>query len=284
MKPGLYTMPAAEYHADPAPAPSLSNSLIRCLLDLTPRHAWLQHPRLNPHFVPFNGEGKFDAGTVAHAMLLEGEDVCQVIDAGDWRTNAAKDARDAARKAGKVPLLSDQHAVVKAMVRAAREYVDSTPLRGVLERAKPEQTLVWREKSGVWCRARLDLLDLTGSDPLILDYKTTGVGGGPAEFARRNVLAHGYDTQSVFYPRGLGALGYGGARFMFLVQEDEPPFMCYLAEPSESLIELANSKVRRALGLWQRCLQSNQWPGYPDSVHQLEAPVWALKDEEIAAL
>jgi hypothetical protein len=283
MKPGLYTMSAREYHADPAPAPSLSNSLIRCLLDLTPRHAWLQHPRLNVDHVPYESH-VFDPGTVAHAMLLEGEDVCQVIEAADWRTNAAKDARDAVRKAGKVPLLSDQYAKVSAMVRAARDYLDSTPLRGILERAQAEQTVIWREKSGVWCRARLDLLDLTGSDPLILDYKTTGAGGGPAEFARRNVLAHGYDTQAVFYPRGLGALGHGGARFMFLVQEDEPPFMCYLAEPAESMAELANSKIRRALGLWQRCLQANHWPGYPESVHQLEAPVWALKEEEAAAL
>ena len=42
----------AEYHADPAPEPSLSRSLAHTLLTRSPRHAWQAHPRLNPAWLP----------------------------------------------------------------------------------------------------------------------------------------------------------------------------------------------------------------------------------------
>jgi hypothetical protein len=220
----------------------------------------------------------FDIGTVAHALLLEGDDRAAVIDAEDWRTKAAKEARDAAREAGKIPLLPDQHAAVRDMLQAAHDYIERTDLRGIFSRGKPEQSLIWKD-TGVWCRARLDWL--TDDRSVILDYKTTGADG-PGEFIRRNLITHGYDTQAVFYPRGLGALGHRGARFLFLVQESFAPFMCYLVEPAESMVELATHKISRALPLWRDCLGSNRWPGYSTDVHQADAPMWAMKEEEAA--
>ncbi|WP_242401117.1 hypothetical protein [Acetobacter okinawensis] len=46
--PGIYDLPEAQYHADPCPTPSLSNSVARILLDESPMHAHFSHPRLNP--------------------------------------------------------------------------------------------------------------------------------------------------------------------------------------------------------------------------------------------
>ena len=276
LQPGIYTIPAEQYHADPAPLPSLSNSLIKTLLNKTPRHAWMDHPRLNPQFQRREDESKFDLGTAAHAMLLEGVNKAKRIDAEDWRTKAAKEARDMARADGLLPMLPDQYAAAMAMHEAARDYIDSTALRGILQAGKPEQTLIWRERHA-WCRARLDWL--SEDREIILDYKTTAVDG-PGDFMRRNIIAHGYDTQAVFYPRGMQALGHRRPRFLFLVQETAAPFLCYLVEPAESMVELATGKVTRALALWGECVGSNRWPGYSTNVHQAEAPVWALKEEE----
>ncbi len=273
---GIHTIDADLYHADPCAQPSLSNSLIKTLLTKTPRHAWLQHPRLNPLY-EHKDSGSFDIGSAAHALLLEGVTKARRIDADDWRTKDAKLARDAARMDGEIPLLRDQFEAVMAMVEAAKRYIDSTSLRGIFENGHPEQTLIWRDMN-TWCRARLDWL--TDDRSLILDYKSTAVDG-PGEFMRRNIIAHGYDTQSVWYPRGLAAVGHPGARFLFLVQETFSPFMCYLVEPAESLIELATNKISRAVPLWRDCLGSDRWPGYPVEVHQADAPVWALKEEEL---
>ena len=42
---------------------------------------------------------------------------------------------------------------------------------------KPEQTIIWREDNGIWCRARLDWLH--DSHLIIDDYKSTGRSVAP---------------------------------------------------------------------------------------------------------
>src|SRR5687767_13860747 len=192
LAPGIYDVPADTYHADPAP-PSLSASICKLLCQRSPRHAWEAHPALNPEFVRVE-EKKFDAGTAAHAMLLDGDDICEVIDAQDWRTNKAKDARDAARANGKVPLLAGQYEQVQNMVTAARwqlETVDAAP--PLLEHGKPEQTLIWQE-GDVTCRALVDWLhdDHTAVD----DLKTTTGSANPADWAHRRLWDLGADIQA----------------------------------------------------------------------------------------
>lgn len=277
--PGIYTMCAAEYHADPAPQPSLSNSIITTLLRDTPRHAWMAHPRLNPQHRDDDGAAVFDIGTATHALLLEGMNCAAVLDFDDWRTKDAKVARDAARAAGKIPLLAKQFAAVDAMVSAAHAYVATTGFSDVFGRGKPEQTLLWKER-GLWCRARPDWL--TDDFRLILDYKSTGAKG-PHEWVNRQLMAHGYDNQAIWYTRGLSALGHPGARFVFLVQESFAPFMCYLVEPSTVMVEYAKGRVERAVSIWRECMRANNWPGYSTQVHQADPPMWAMKEEEVYA-
>lgn len=276
---GIHTMPAAEYHADPALQPSLSNSLMKTLLQKTPRHAWMDHPRLNPAYKPRADKKTFDLGTAAHSLLLEGVQKAARIDAKDWRTDVAKAQREEARAAGKIPILPSQYEATHAMVEAARSYIDTTHLRGIFERGQPEQVLLWKSMN-VWCRARLDWLTDDRRD--ILDYKTTEVDS-PAAFMRNNVAAHGYDTQSVWYPNGVQHITGERPRFTLLVQEVRPPFACYLVEIAETMTAVASSKVTRALTLWRDCLASNRWPGYPGHPYQAEAPVWAIREEEEAS-
>lgn len=273
--PGIYsTLSATEYHADPCATPSLSNSLLTTLLQKTPRHAWLAHPRLNPSFQPDVAKDEFDLGTAAHSLLLEGIDSVQLCDFGDWRTNAAKEAKAATRAAGKIPMLPHHVERLTKMMTALHAYVATTDYAGIFERGKPEQTVI-AKVNGVLVRCRIDWL----ADDLVLDYKSTGAGG-PGDWIRRNIVEHGYDTQGVLYPKALAAVGHKARRFVFLVQETVEPYMCYLVEPAGSMVELAESKIRRGLQLWKDCLARDFWPGYSTDVHQAEAPVWAMKEEE----
>jgi len=70
-EPGIYDIPETDYHADPIAEPSLSSSIAKILLARSPRHAWANHPRLNPNQEP-ETRREFDFGSAAHAMLLEG--------------------------------------------------------------------------------------------------------------------------------------------------------------------------------------------------------------------
>src|SRR5438105_1035609 len=113
---------AAEYHADPCPAPSLTASVANILINQSPKHAWAAHPRLNPDFKR-EEDDRFSIGTAVHSLLLEGDDIAYVILADSWRTNDAKEARDYARSLGRVPLLQKQHEGALQMVTAIREQI-----------------------------------------------------------------------------------------------------------------------------------------------------------------
>lgn len=175
---GIHTLSAADYHRDliDDKRPSLSASIAHILTTSSPKHAWTAHPKLNPDWQP-REEEKFDIGKAAHALLLEGEAAVRVIPFDDWRTNAAKDEREAARAEGRIPLLAKHWEGVEAMRAAAYGQLEGLDVQPTLfTDGKPEQTLVW-EDNGVLCRARLDWLrtDLTAID----DLKTTSASANP---------------------------------------------------------------------------------------------------------
>jgi PDDEXK-like uncharacterized protein DUF3799 len=271
--PGIYAIPAADYHADPCPAPSLSASLIRELLAQSPEHAWWAHPRLNPAYEAETST-KFDVGTAAHALLLERRDDFLLIDAENYRTKDAQAQRDAAYANGKTPLLPDQWDDVQAMVAAARRQLADhqdkpTPLTG---KGKPEQTLVWREDGDVWCRARLDWFfdDRT----LIDDYKSTGTTANPEVWSRRLLWGLGYDVQAAWYRRGVRAVFGIDPGFRFVVQETFAPYALSVIALTPESMALADKKVAHALDLWRECLTTGKYPGYPTRTVWAELPAW----------
>lgn len=268
MKPGIYTISARQYHADPCPEPSLSSSISKILCESSPAHARVAHPRLNPGCADDEAE-HFDIGTAAHAILLEGEAAVAVIDAKDWRTNAAKDARDAARAAGKIPLLAKIWADVQAMVAATREQLaDHADGKHMFLNGAAEQTLIWREE-GVWCRARTDWLRPGNVD----DYKTTGASANP-EVLSRTLFGNGWDIQAAFYLRGVKVLTGTDAMFRFACQETYAPYALSVVTLGPDAMLLAEKKVLYALNLWRESLKKNRWPAYPTRTAYASLPTW----------
>lgn len=269
---GILDLPADEYHADTvADVPTLSCSVAKLLCSRSPLHAFTAHPRLNPNYKPVHAE-KFDLGQAAHQVILEGEASVEVIDATDWRTNAAKDARDAARAAGKVPLLEAQWQETQAMVAATREQlaeldVDPLPFTG----GKPEQTIVWEEDGGVVCRARLDWLHDGGA--FVSDLKTTSRSANPDEFTR-SIFSMGYDIQVAAYTRAVERTTGVTAEFRFVVVETAPPYALSVIALGPAALTIAEKKWRYAVETWRRCLERDEWSGYPTRIAYAELPAY----------
>ena len=265
--PGVYTMDAATYHADPCPDPSLSCSIAKMLCLDSAAHAQHAHPRLNPQAIEDHDE-KFDIGTAAHALLLEGRDAIAVIDAKDYRTNAAKDARDAAYAAGQTPLLIGRWTDVQAMVAATRAqlaaYTDGAA--AMFTNGKPEQTVIWKEDGDVWCRARLDWLRFdarTLSAPAAIDdFKTTSASANPETWTRSLFFA-GTDVQAAWYRRGVKAVTGVDAVFRFAVQETYAPYALSVVSLGPDALMLAEKKILYALEAWRAARKKNEWTGYP---------------------
>jgi hypothetical protein len=272
LQPGIHDIPAAAYHADPAPAPSLSASIAKVLLNQTPRHAWLQHPRLNPHYqaeVSMN----FDLGSAAHALILGDVQRFVHIDAENFRTKAAQNQRDEAYAAGLIPLLPDQWETVQAMAGAARAQLSRhEDASGAFTHGKPEQTLIW-EDDGIYCRLRLDWLPDGGN--VFYDYKTTSADAGPNGWGRRQLFDLGNDIQAGIYRRGIQRLlGIKDPVFRFVVQETKPPYALCVHGLSPATKMLADAKAYEAVRIWRWCTSGNRWPGYPRQVVYPDTPPW----------
>ncbi len=261
--------------ADADGVPALSATIAHLLVARSALHAWHAHPRLNPNYRQ-EESAEFDYGRAAHAALLEGDESrWHVVEADDWRKKDAKEARDAARAAGKMPLLARQAHKVRAMVRAAEEFIAVSELPDLLADGEPEHALHWQE-CDTHCRSRLDRIS---ADRLrVLDYKTT-TSANPHAFVSMAV-GMGYTMQEAFYRRGVKARYGREPQFVFLLQEKDSPYACSLVAFDPAMQEVGDRQVEYALALWGTAMASGRWHGYPRRVAYLEPPAWYMARAE----
>lgn len=271
-EPGIYDLPDATYLADPVVEPSLNNSIARLLVDLSPAHAYAAHPRLGA------GEAEdttyeMDVGTAVHAMFLRGETIAKLVPFDTYQTKAAKEARDAAIAEGLVPLKPKHYDAAHRVADALERFRQIT---GAFTAGKPEQTLIWRE-GPAWCRCKVDWLPDDPAAPL-WDLKTTGANATLRSWGR-SCFEHGYDMQASWYPRGAECVrGEPPDGMCFCVVETTPPYGIRVFGFSPPAIEIADSKIRTALDLWQDCCRNGAWPNYPRELEWIDPPAWILRE------
>lgn len=269
MQPGLYNLTRDNYHADPCPTPSLSSSIAQIILEQSPLHALLAHPRLNANFQP-EESSKFDLGSAAHLMLLERrEDAIVRVQADDWRTKAAKDARVAAQANGQFAVLERQFGDIVKMCNAAQDFLVTTELGDILATGDAEQSALWQEGE-YWYRARPDLLSTDRK--IILDYKSTS--SAAPDFIAKQIGRMGYDMQAEFYSRGVEKLTGIAPTFVFLFQEVTAPYACSLISLSNTYREVGKLKVQRAMALWEKSLSTGSWGAYSSKILYCEPKPW----------
>jgi hypothetical protein len=284
--PGIYDgMPFANYLADPCEAPSLSSSIGHTLLVQSALHAWQAHPRLGGERSPEANEA--DIGSVAHQLLLGGEDRIVEIEFDSWRTNASKEAREAARAEGKIPVLAHNMPPCRAMTLAAHRFIEGSELAGIFERGQGERTIIWRE-GDVWCRVRPDWL--TDNHDVMLHYKTTLASARAEKFIRGIMAGMGYGFALRFYARGLASLGCPDmstaktfaphTQHVIMVQEQSAPYACSLIGLTPAKSEIEDARVRIAIETWRKCLSTGTWPAYDSRVHYAEPTSWELAESE----
>jgi hypothetical protein len=270
-QPGVYDgMPDDLYHGDPVPGGSLSASGARKLL---PPSCPALYRYEQDHGRPPKRE--FDLGHAAHREVLGvGLDV-HVVDARDWKTTAARAEAEAAREAGKVPLLAAEYDQVKAMAAKLREHPVARALFDP-ERGKPEQSAFWRdERTGIWRRARLDWLPNPGAGRLIVpDYKTSKTAA-PDEL-QRSIRNYGWDQQSAWYLDAVHALNLAddSAAFVFVVQQKTPPYLVTVVQLDVVALQIGRFLNKQAIDVYAECTRTGRWPGFSDDVEILPHPPW----------
>lgn len=277
MKPGIYRdIDSAAYYADPCEQPSLSQSIAKIILDHSPLHAKLEHPRL----CPVKADEDEDAekymkaqaiGNAAHKMLLGRGKEVDVLDFDNFRTKEAKMAREIAEKAGRVVILEKHMTGAEAMVAAARAQIAKHEANLTFKEGSGEVAIIC-EDDGVWLRSLVDWLgfDLRRCD----DYKSGGVSVAPHVIGLR-MVDQGWDIQAAMQERILDVLdpeGAGRRKHRFIAQENMPPYALTVCELSESVMTMGRKKLQQAISMWRSCTKMNRWPGYPNRVVMPEYP------------
>ncbi|MEQ1608208.1 MAG: PD-(D/E)XK nuclease family protein [Hyphomonadaceae bacterium] len=271
--PGWHDLAEEAYHADPCPAPSLSSHVAMTIIGKSLLHAWRGHPK-SPLFEASVMGAAADRGSAAHALLFGGKAI-EAIVADDFRTAAARDARDKARAAGRIPMLSKDIEGLTAMIEPARQrFLD---LHGGAFLC--EQSAVWRgqDPEAGWRRARIDTVST--SRALIVDYKTTE-GAVDALSCERRVADMGLQIQAAAYVDAVEALHpelMGRVKFIFQWQEQKAPYaLSPPIEMSEAFLSLGRAQWKAACHLWDKALRHNAFPGYSYYPYLACPPPWEL--------
>jgi len=219
--------------------------------------------------------GAADRGSAAHALLFGGKAV-ESIAADDFRTAAAREARDKARAAGRIPLLSKDIEGLAAMIEPARQRFHDLHGGAFL----CEQTAIWREgrlDSAGWRRARIDTL--SPSRALIVDYKTTEAAVDNLSCERR-IADMGLQMQAAAYVDAVESLHpelMGRVRFIFQWQEQRAPYaLSPPIEMSEAFLSLGRAQWKAAGHLWDKALKHGAFPGYSSYPYLACPPPWEL--------
>lgn len=266
---------AEDYHRDPVVGGSLSSSGARALLppSCPARFRWDQDHGQAPRRT-------FDLGHAAHRLVLGRGAELETVDATDWRTKAAKEKRDAAREAGRVPLLTHEMATVEAMAEQLRKHPVAARLLAEDDGAA-EQTVVWQDQAtGVWCRARYDWLPnpQAGRRLVLVDYKTAA--STELEALKRAMHQFGYHQQAAWYLQGATEVfGVADPGFVFIAQERTPPYLVTVFTPDVVALRIGAERNHVARCVYARCTETGYWPAYDDGLALLPLPAWAERQE-----
>jgi len=276
-------LPAVHYHAMRALSASGAWLVVEeCAAKFLWRSPW------NPLYVP-EAKTDFDIGVAAHLAVLEPQrqaDNIVLIEAGDYRTTKARDARDTARAAGKVPLLPYQFDIVRAIAGSIRAHpIASEAFRG----GEAEVTLLWSDPdTGIPCKARPDYLP--SHSRWVVDLKTAA-SANPRSW-RDQAYRLGYHARAAWYLDGAKAvLGQSPEEYWFVLVEKEPPYLVSVVSFDHDALawgRIANRKARERFAV---SAAANDWPGYRgpgqnhDRAFRIGLPPWAiyqLQDREEA--
>lgn len=273
-------MPMEQYLALPA----VSASTVKAIVNDCPKAAW-HESWLNTERER-DTSAEMDVGTIAHSILLEGDESgIVVIDPEDhpaektgaiptgWTNKSIRDARDIARDAGKIPVLLDQYLNIKDMVSSARTFIES------LKESEPaiwalfqpnggdsELTVTWADlNTGTPCRMRADRI--AADRKAIVDIKTTTKSANPDQWEVDHVSA-------AFYRQGASAAFGTDIGYFFLVCEQNPPYLCSIVGTDPHAFALGDDKVSAGLGIWNSCAKNNYFPAYPNRVCYPEIKPW----------
>jgi hypothetical protein len=239
----------------------------------TPRHAkeYIIHPK--------EPTDALDFGNAFHCAVLEPARFRTDYIEGptvNRRTKAGKQEwlQFEQHYPGKEILSAKEMGQIAAMASAALENELVAALSGAP--GKNEVCVLWTDViTGLRCKGLIDRLCVLGGRTIIPDFKTCATAKRPL-FATHSAN-YGYHERAAWYLDGLDALAPGERSYWLIAVEKHRPY-CTAVYPGfdDDSLEAGRADYREHLHTYKRCMETNEWPGYPNNAEPLRVPRWAL--------
>jgi hypothetical protein len=142
--------------------------------------------------------------------------------------------------------------------------------KNLLADATVEQSTIWRDESGLLCKARQDIV----LDGVVYDLKTTSdISDNGIFYSAKNF---GYRDQAAFYLDGLNAAtGENYENFTFIFIQKQPPHDIKILAATERFLQYGRQRNREALDKIAECTERGQWPGaYTNTIGIIDISEW----------
>lgn len=256
--------------------PQLSSSGARTLLT-SPKK--FQYDRENPR----TATKAMELGTVAHTMMLGSGTEGQVVqldgeDVTEFRSNAAKAARDAITAAGNIPLKRHEYDQIEAMIAAAKENPDAKEL--IEAKGQAELTaLAFDPHANVGLRARFDKVIHRDNETVEIVDAKTAQSIDQFLFAK-HAYNYGYHIQEAFYRhvyRIVTGRPDANITFTFIVMEKTAPYETLVCSLDPDSVDLGRDKALQAIERFRDCMEAGVWPARYDSKQTVRLPEYAFR-------
>lgn len=224
------------------------------------------------HYRVYMDQGRVETaalamGTAIHTRVLEPQEFATryaVGPAGDRRTADWK--QFAKNNVGRRLLTRAERTQLDAIASSIATHDAANAL---LQSGYKEVTLIWQdEDTGLWLKARPDILCLDIDTGICVDLKSTD-DATPQAFVR-SCIKYSYDLSAAMYQDGLRAVLERDFDYLFLAAEKSAPYARALYGAPEDMLERGRRRYKQALVQLKHCLTTGDWPGYqPDGDYEL---------------
>jgi hypothetical protein len=272
-KPGMRTLTAAQYQADPCPQPSMAAHDAEVLVHQSPRHCWHQHPRLNPCYGISAGTRPQQQGSALHDLFFNKGLRIDWIDGGEaWRTDDAKKARHDSLLASRIPVLkshSDRlHRACVEINDSLLSHKDLAPLLDPQE-CVTQAPMIWQDGPTL-CRAWIDVMPFDPAAPLLDIRFTDRIAADYERLVQRELGVRAvHDLRGSQQTRHISPAGY-----WYVIAEARDPFGVKVFRVGQSILDGVMPLWTEARDLFGACLAGGDrrdfWPSYPPMVQPVE--------------
>lgn len=245
--------------------PRLSPSIAKVLLT-SPLKARMQHRLLgNVRTEPTAAQ---ETGSLFESFIIGNhEEKVALIPFKDFRTNAAKEEKVAAKAQGLLPVIGHEYeGLVKAGMAIRASIESKLP---VFADALDQVRYEW--ESGVLCSGVMDKLHI---DHRIFIGDLKAISEITRDNMQRATVKYAYDIQAAAYIDAVETKHQakaGRIDYRLIFYEPFPPYCVCIAELDGTLRQLGRSKWDKAKDIWRECMESDVWPEGRFKEHELNA-------------